>query len=75
MKKFFKYIFFSIILFGLSFTSIAQELPGTKVVKTHYPNGVLKTEGQYWYDKLDGFYKEYYPNGKIWKDWKFSFVR
>ena len=52
---------------------ISQELPGTKVVKTYYPNGVIKTEGQYWYDKLDGFYKEYYPNGKLWKNWNFSY--
>ena len=60
------------ILVGLGTNGICQEDSGTKVVKTYYPNGVLKTEGQYWYDKLDGFYREYYPNGKLWKDWKFS---
>ncbi|MBK6915312.1 MAG: hypothetical protein IPH11_17215 [Ignavibacteriales bacterium] len=61
------YFFFVFISF-----STAQKLSGTEVKKTYYPNGVLKTEGDYWYGQLNGEYVEYYPNGKVWKQWHFE---
>src|SRR3989304_8535694 len=67
-----KYCLLIAIAFSFLIAStFAQQLSGTKVVKTYYPNGMIKTEGDYLYDQLDGYYKEYYPNGKLWKDWKF----
>ncbi|MCH8171145.1 MAG: hypothetical protein IIB07_08485, partial [Bacteroidetes bacterium] len=50
----------------------AQKLSGTKVKKTYYSDGKIKTQGDYWYDKLDGEYLEFYPSGKLWKKWKFK---
>jgi antitoxin component YwqK of YwqJK toxin-antitoxin module len=59
------------LLFILLFSnfSYSQENPYRKINKTYYPDGTIKTEGDYLYDKLDGHYKEFYPNGNLWKDW------
>ncbi len=57
---------FTVILL-LSLTSIlfAQEV---ETKKTFFPNGTIKTEGTYVKGELNGIYKEYYPNGRLWTD-------
>ncbi|MGB5895114.1 MAG: hypothetical protein WBG58_13135, partial [Ignavibacteriaceae bacterium] len=52
--------------------SEAQTLTSTEVKRTYYPNGNIKTEGEYWYDRLNGIYKEFYLNSKLWKEWHFQ---
>ncbi|MDX1372953.1 MAG: hypothetical protein R3321_10810, partial [Nitrososphaeraceae archaeon] len=72
MKQLSIYNSITIILFLFGTTVFAQTLSGTEVKKTYYPNGIIKTEGDYWYDQLHGKYKEYYPNGTLWKEWNFK---
>jgi hypothetical protein len=72
-----KYKLNIVITLLMSFTvlnalSEAQTLSGAEVKRTYYPNGNIKTEGEYWYDRLDGIYKEFYPNSKLWKEWHFK---
>ena len=49
----------------------AQNSGNVEVKKTFYPNGVLKTQGDYIAGKLNGQYLEYYPDGRLWKVWNF----
>jgi hypothetical protein len=68
-------IFLLIVILIILLTSLSfpQENPYRKVSKTYYPNGTIKTEGEYLYNDLDGHYKEYYASGKLWKDWNYSY--
>ena len=69
----YKKILYLLLLVGLfSQITMPQENPYRKTNKTFYPDGTLKTEGDYLYDQLDGHYKEYYPNGALWKDWNYE---
>jgi len=70
----FKLVYLFVLLFLIISTNhlLPQKLSGTEVKKTYYANGTIKTEGDYWYDRLQGFYREYYPTGQLWKEWKFE---
>ena len=72
MKFNLKYLFVLIFVITYSGHLLPQILSGTEVKKTFYPNGTIKTEGEYWYDRLHGFYREYYSTGQLWKEWKFE---
>jgi hypothetical protein len=36
-----------------------------EIKATYYPDGMMKTEAQYEHGKLNGFFKQYYENGKL----------
>jgi len=68
-----KNILFLSTIFLVSSGIYAQEkLSGTEVKRTYYPNGILKTQGQFKFGRLNGIYLEYYPDGKFWKKWTFE---
>ena len=45
--------------------------PVKEVKTTNFPNGKVQTEGEYLNGQLDGYFKEFYPTGVLWKEWTF----
>ena len=59
-----KYVFTLILLMLVIFPQ--------EIRKTYYPSGELETVGEYVNGQRDGYYKEYYKSGQLWKEWFFK---
>jgi len=62
--------YFAIILFLiLSLCLKAQNV--YEIKKTYFSGGAVETVGEYVNGVKHGFYKEYYEDGQLWKEWFF----
>ena len=63
------------ILVAIIFLSALNLFPQSnakEIKKTFYPNGNVKSIGEYANDLRHGSYQKFYESGSLWKDWHFT---